>query len=288
MFAGAAVSLLATAIPAKAQADLQLEPAGQWVVNYAEHFCDLSRTFGTGRDKVVLSLSAYGPDGDFAIALFGNPLRTKSESGKARVSAGDVMFEDAPYWSALSNSEPAVVFTENFSLDAEGGRRDAAYTQVERDSRTITVEGVGRRRVVLATGSLGPALSALRQCTVNLAEYWKLDPAHISSLRSGPVPVGDDDAWLTPNDFPSLSVQMGRSAIVRARLLVEPDGSVSDCVVQLSTGGEAFDRATCDSLMARASFAPAQTFTGEPVRWYWRIGVVWNPGLAPVLWGPAL
>jgi periplasmic protein TonB len=72
-------------------------------------------------------------------------------------------------------------------------------------------------------------------------------------------------SWQTNGDYPAKALREGREGTVFYTLLVGADGKGKKCTVTTSSGHSDLDEAACNSVMKRATFAPARDENGNPV-----------------------
>jgi TonB family protein len=143
------------------------------------------------------------------------------------------------------------------TAEAVGPSREAAIDR-------ITLAG-GGNTVVLQTGSLGEALGAMRTCAADLVAELETT----GRLAKGAVPKGNPGDWITPSDYPAVSVRKEEEGVVRFRLMVDATGNPTACHVTDSTESEAFEDVVCLALLQRAKFEPALDGHGKPAASYW-------------------
>jgi periplasmic protein TonB len=68
--------------------------------------------------------------------------------------------------------------------------------------------------------------------------------------------------YFSPDDYPAPALRAEAQGVTSVRLIIGPDGRVSDCVVTASSGTAALDAATCRILHTRARYFPARDATG--------------------------
>jgi protein TonB len=84
---------------------------------------------------------------------------------------------------------------------------------------------------------------------------------------------------VTNTDYPLSALRGGERGTTIFRLTVEADGSVSECVVVMSSGTRLLDDTTCLLMRKRAKFKPALDIAGKPVRDLWISRFSWElPG----------
>ena len=119
-------------------------------------------------------------------------------------------------------------------------------------------------------------MKAMRSCTDDLLRHWGYDPAVQAALTHPASPIGDQGNWLRTADFPTNSVWKGESGLVRIRLDIEPDGSVSNCRVLYRTNPDSFADLTCKLMKERARFTPALDAAGRPVKSLYLTQIRWQ------------
>ncbi len=87
-------------------------------------------------------------------------------------------------------------------------------------------------------------------------------PAPERGRESAPIPKNNPGSWANPSDYPSLALREFREGITAFTVDVSVDGRVSKCAITSSSGHADLDKVTCDNVMARAQFYPAQDKKG--------------------------
>jgi TonB family protein len=272
------------------EAPLELEPSSSWNVHYADDYCRLARTFGTGDDALILFMDRFGPGDYFRMTLAGEITKAKKNGGEAAVRFGPpfaehrlVFFsgwidEKIPAWIFIADNRirPLSLKEQKRTNAAFKAGLGAAHVEVSpitaEDEAATTYVEFGRplrRPVRLMTGSLKAPFDALRSCLDNLITHWGLDPDRLKNQSKGVSPIGNPGKWLTHSDYPSAMLSQGMPGIVNFRLIVDEKGVPASCHVQQSTNPEGFDKAVCNALMRRARFDPAVDASGNPMRSYY-------------------
>ena len=91
-----------------------------------------------------------------------------------------------------------------------------------------------------------------------------------------PKPLGNPGDWVTSNDYPLAALRADVEGVVRFVLGISPEGGVTDCTVQESSGDAGLDSITCELLRARAKFSPAADAAGKPTPGTWKSAVRWQ------------
>lgn len=289
--------------PSAAQAreeERRLPATSPWNMHYADDGCQLLRQFGTGADRVILSLERYEPTSGFRVTLAGRPLASAqnkehvalrfgpdSTGSRMKITVGNLgEFEPALFGETSLYDDDS---TEAIARRAEeqNGLPPARMTwgQIAEQENArakaipwIAVDLTKSRRVVLETGNLQQPLSALRACTDNLVKSWGLDPVEQATLASPPVPRTNPGKWIGTYDYPVEMSRQGKQALIQVRLMVDANGDVSSCHIQQSTRLKAFDDLTCKVLTKRAKFEPARDAAGKPVASFWNSTILYVIG----------
>ena len=104
----------------------------------------------------------------------------------------------------------------------------------------------------------------------------------------GPTPSGNPANWVTTEDYPSRALRYEREGTVAFRLMIDPLGTPSSCIVTRTSQSEELDTQTCTLLMLRARFYPAMDDKGRAVEGAYSSSVRWMiPQDEPTEIGPA-
>ena len=180
---------------------VRLQPAGKWVLNYADNSCRLSRPFGEGKNQTVLHFESTAP-GELSMLAIGRPLETSLTEVPARfLPVQGEPFEGAP--AIATNRQPGVLwswvallpdqFLERLKKRAEERRanpnmRPPPINLVERDqeraarqafaaaANAVEIQVRRNRPVVLETGSLGEPIRMFDKCSRDSLRDWGIDP----------------------------------------------------------------------------------------------------------------
>ena len=97
------------------------------------------------------------------------------------------------------------------------------------------------------------------------------------------VPTGNPGNWVTTSDYPARALREEREGTVAFRVLVKPDGLVSQCAITGSSGSPDLDALTCALISKRARFKPALDENGKPTTGTFASRVRWIiPAADPV------
>ena len=103
-----------------------------------------------------------------------------------------------------------------------------------------------------------------------------------SKVPMPPIPRGNPGNWATSNDYPTTALRNGIEGNTAFRVKVDVTGKVEECEVTESSGSGDLDATTCDLIMRRARFIPAQDGKGNFIAGTWSSRVRWQIPESPV------
>jgi Gram-negative bacterial TonB protein C-terminal len=279
--------------PASAAANrspVSLGKSSKWEMRYDEDSCTLAAQFGANNDSVLLVLNRYDPGDGFDLRLYGKALRF---GGGIKMPI-EVAFGAQPLLRMGAISATATDAAKTPAVIISGARLDgwtfpegkydpsiqppAVTPQQEATVTSITFKRPGAGPIQLQTGSMAGPMQAMRKCTDDLLRHWGFDPAVQGSLSRRVQPASDPGKWLRSGDYPNGALWNGENGLVRFRLDVEADGSVSNCRILFRTNPDSFADLSCKLLRERARLTPALDSGGKPVRSYYLSQVRWVAG----------
>lgn len=101
-------------------------------------------------------------------------------------------------------------------------------------------------------------------------------PIRTVPVRRAPVPANDRRGWITPDDYPAISLRSHEEGVSGVTLIVDEKGAVTNCLITRSSGSQTLDGVTCDLLRQRARFTPARNAKGEAVVGAYTSAVRWQ------------
>ena len=282
----AAPLLMGAAEPAR------LKPSSPWNVDYAENSCRLSRAFGEGDSKVVLSLESEAP-GAIDMFVVGKQVRATSSAVTGRflpVQQKPMMgrsaqsnYGSAVLWSQVSMLPDEVVEKERKKSEeryrraprvrppaidlAEKAAIDAQHREFAAKIRMLEVDSRGRP-LILETGSMGEAVKAFDKCSRDSLRDWGLDPDVDDKIVRRPW-AADVWNWFSANDYPSAMYRKGQQADVKVRLMVDATGKITKCTSLSHFKEKSFNDVVCAKFMERGRFEPAELADGTKVPSYY-------------------
>lgn len=258
----AVAAALSAAQPAPAAGVTVLPRTGDWVANFADDSCSLSRTFGTGRDSVLLLLRSYGPDDYFDVQVASRGRKVAAQKPAARFIPSTAEAKVPEFVRELRGEDG----WRGIRLAADRPGDPAAVTGLE----LLRVFG---RDLVLDTGSTAAAQKVLARCEDDLLRSLGLDPAAHRTL-SRPVDVDWDDAWLKATAPMQLALLRKGSTFQDVRLLVDEAGKPYGCKVVSGAIDAPTEQQMCTVLLEKARFSPALDAQGAGMKSYFILGLM--------------
>ncbi len=263
---------------AAAQDMIHLEPTGDWVLEYAEESCRLSRAFGEGEQETLLGITAYEPRGLVFLSAVGELARIAHHPDTVTIALDEVEELELPIAQAEFEGTPTLLATWAITfgplpegVEIREMRRGRA---VERWSRPDIEEQVHRigfidgleQEFVLETGSMRPPLAALEECARELTDHWDIDQQAKDSLSRFAHAANQQYHWLRIDDFPR---GMRQRMAIRYRLIVDVNGDVDGCHIMGTEPDSDIHQIACEHISQRARLHPAEDAAGNPVRSYY-------------------
>jgi TonB family protein len=267
---------------AKQQGAVRLEPLIPWNIDFGESRCRLTRVFGAPEDRYLLMFEQAAPDRNFGLTIAGRNIERFKTAGKIDLGMErdePVIATDRFGLGSVADLGPALIFS-TIVLDPalpEGSLRPAGLDLAE--AATIDRIVLRRGKLVLSfeTGNMREPLAALNTCALDLLTQWGLDPAAHESHVPPVWKNGEEIVDRIQAVYPRSALRRGEQAIFRMRVVVETDGSVSDCLIEGSTVAENLQSPACKEMM-RAKFEPARDAKGEPMRSFYATTVSYSLG----------
>jgi hypothetical protein len=281
---------------------LRLQPSSQWVVDYAEDSCRLIRTFGQGETKTILFFESESP-GRMDMTASGKPLKGENEEVGVRfLPVGGKMLggrraktvkdgEPAILWSAVSwlpDQFAEKLKGEIAARIANPGIRPPPLNLVDRAAEKLqrqqfaeqaTELEIQTRRnhpVILETGPMGDPIKAFDKCSRDSLKDWGVDPDLEDKIVRPAWAPGGVFNWFSTNDYPRDMAFQGKGSDVKIRLLVDATGKVTKCTSLSHFDAPEFNQTTCNVLIKRAKFEPAELADGTRVPTYTTLRIRWE------------
>lgn len=260
---------LTLAVPSLAHAEPQvLQPTSPWKVDYADDECRLLRDFGAGQSALTLRFARGSGLDSFDSVLAGVaipklPSRLKVE---LKLTPQGTVQSIEGYSMGLPNRPERFIRW----FDA-----DPSLLQQLSANQLLTFSSGEAFAVTLNLTGARAAMAALDACHVDLLASWGLDIAALKAAKARPKPLGNPGNWATTNDYPRDSFRKGETGTVTFLAVIGPDGIPTQCKVAKSSGVSSLDTTTCQLIMRRARFTPAEDANGKPITGYYVTRVRW-------------
>lgn len=250
----------------------RLEPTTAWNLEYGEARCRLARWFGSESEPHLLVFEQSAPRRRFDLTIAG-PLLTRFQRidafhiGMERDEAMDQVGRFGR--SELEGVGRAIVIGgHNIGPDLRRGTLRAVGIDLD-EAGSIDRVVISERRVTLSfeTGNMRAPFEALNTCTGEMLRRWGLDPEqHQSYVPPSLIDSGEVRRRIEAR-YPNKALARREEALVAFTVIVEADGSVSDCMADNATPTETLQSPACEE-MATARFEPARDADGNPMRSY--------------------
>ncbi|MDJ0641173.1 MAG: TonB family protein [Erythrobacter sp.] len=252
----------------------KLQPIAPWNIDFGDNRCRLSRLFGDAEKPHLVMIEQAAPRSEFGLTLAGPKLR-KFPMGSWTYLG---VLRDVPVasltgeqYGEVDQIGKAIIFN---SIDiGQPSEADEGLGQLTRPGLDLDQAGkidrfvlkLGSTVVSFETGNMMPALQAMNVCTNDLLASWGLSPERHALYHPAQWINRDDIAERISKDYPDSAKYRGEQGIMRMRVIVETDGSVSDCHIEASTEQDRLQSPACEK-MGDAQFEPALDAQGNPIR----------------------
>jgi len=264
----AIVLLLATfGIRAEAADRQPLNPSGKWAIAYENEMCILSRDFGAGERKLALAMQGLPTVNHLTLALAVTD-HAISDQGEAKLTL------------LPSNRTVSARFTRAQRANSSGVLVLMPFDRSELPnlaaSTGFALTAGKALDVVLASGSMAKALTALKTCEDQLVRSWGFDPAVIASVSRKAEPITSPAIWVVNSDYPPDAKRAGAQGTSNVRWTIDTDGVARNCIVIQSAGFASLDQKACAMVELRVRYRPALDAQGKPVAVFASRRFVWG------------
>jgi len=271
----AILSLAALSVPATAQDFVMVQPSSDWALSMADGYCVIARNFGEGDQTVQLDLRSYEPEGRFYVLVSGDLASPSPTADRIRFVMGAAESFDVTFVAGMIAERKTIMLKPLFSLGPlppetrermEARQPVSAYAdpEFEANIRELRFLDGLDQEFGLATGTLGPVMQALRQCTQLLTDDWGITFEQHMQLSRVALPSAQF-RWIGSRRFQR---QLAEGAFWTMRFIVDEEGRVAQCNITGAKSEEAAAEA-CEIAQSRARFEPALDAEGNPARDYW-------------------
>jgi TonB family protein len=285
----AAAGFLCSEASGKTREVVRLQPVEPWNLHYADDSCRLARTFGTGKQQVILVLDQFEPGEWFRVMFVGKLVAARTGFSRSDVAVrfGPNEAPSEEYFTTGSvGDKPALIVNSAIRLAPMTKAEKDAHDESIRRPPHVDPPQIGEAReaaatrleltkalshdLILETGPMAKPLAGLRECAWDTVKSWGLDVEQQKRLTRKAYSRRPAYEWFSADDYPSNMVRGGYQGIVNFRIIVDEKGNPTSCHIQESTRPKEFDEAVCKAVLKRARFEPALDAQGKPVPSYWR------------------
>ncbi|MGB3166742.1 MAG: hypothetical protein WBA68_08215 [Alteraurantiacibacter sp.] len=264
-------SALFCSAPATAQDEPEtLAPVSSWTLDYDDDSCALSRVFGNEEAPLVFEMRQYAPATPFYATILSQ--RTMVAEPDIRLTfEGDTPSETADTLWMLDPGQGMRGFRTQLSTQAPRGEIPFAIENAERDAHEaaityLDVTGAYDQPIRLQTGGMGPALAAMRDCSLGVLEEWSLDVEAHRSLSANVT--SDPQRSGFQRVYRRMSTEM-REQFVRGnlpvRLIIDTEGRVQSCNALVPFANIEQTSTFCEAATDYLRFIPAKNAAGEAI-----------------------
>ncbi|MGZ3250574.1 MAG: energy transducer TonB [Croceibacterium sp.] len=290
-------ALAGTAATPPAPVPVSLQRMSAWRLDNVADSCQLTGTFGTGRDEVTLQFRQYAPGKEFTIFASGKSL-AYSDAGPVLVTEfephgrraedpnatmgslpdGGTVFETSTKLLPSPDDRSPDRFPTKAEWEKQGRWEEAEPLVYDRDAEAkitrLRLSGPFAPQFVFELGPMDEPMNAMRKCLEELVTRWGINPSIDETLSRRAAPRSYPGEWAMSYDYPVTMLARHKSGVTHFRLMVDVTGEPTSCVVQ-NPGNAAFDKITCDIMMRRARLNPALDAAGQPTPSYYVNSIRW-------------
>lgn len=229
-------------------AEIKLEPAGKWTVEYGDWKCLLRRDFATAGQRAVFSLSLE-PLSNVAWTR----ISVEGPGGKRDDGDDAVMVIDGV-------RNPNVFHYNIYKADRSRMREymvDLAKHRIGTTQQTIRFWTKKHGDIEIAASGFPAAWKSLNQCMADLYADLGIVAADVAQMAVPPEGHLSDFVE-TPRPEPVLDFGVF--------YWVTAEGGVDDCRLLLPSGVAKFDKSLCSQLKDKARFKPGRNAAGQAIR----------------------
>ena len=238
-----------------------LQPVSQWSVTRAPSTCVLSRDFGSGKNRLTLSIEPELLSGTITVTV------DITDADRKTLTEGETKLKIGTYEvvKAFNVSRSARTKTKKISFNIS-----SKELEIIASSSTMTVPIKTDLSATIVLESAPNALQALDTCRTDTLKSWSVDSVSASTIVKRPGAIKPEN-WVQNRDYPEEALRKSIQGITELILTIGSDGRITDCRIVKTSGYDTLDRASCTAL-ARPThrFTPAENAAGQPViGWTW-------------------
>ncbi|QQV78290.1 energy transducer TonB [Sphingomonas aliaeris] len=255
------------ATPNESSKDVAWKPSGPWFVEYADNMCVLNRNYGTGRERLLLGFRPSPMGERMEVVTITSEARGVTMRGTGKVDIlpdGRSVPSDFVSWRPKDRPDTRVTMFELSEKDINDVLSAGQFK----------MSGAGLKTVQVALKGTTAARDALRKCSDDLLQSWKIDPAERSLMAQRPLALGMA-SWVRDNDYPIAALKAGAQGTTSIIWRVGIDGRVTDCRVVRSSGHALLDETACKLAVKYSRYKPAVGKDGKPMAAHVSLNFTW-------------
>lgn len=267
---------------AKKNGAVKLLPSTPWHLEMADDRCRLARKFGREEAPSLVAFEQIAPGRRFDLTVAGPDIGKLSVTGwKYRGLRSDrEMATISPLAGEMKDFGTAWTMA-GVSIAEHSGSSEAEHIQPSidpADARQVEriVIQQATNIVSFETGGMEAAFEALNACAKDLIPLWGLSLQTHEAYK--PPRMLSEKAYFSrlKHQFAKRAGVDGHKALLRVRVLVAADGSVTDCHFEypLSTGGAQTD--VCEDIR-QMQFEAAENHSGDQMPSFYVKSIVMTP-----------
>lgn len=299
------VSLAGTSLAAKDPEPVVVAPSTQWQVDFGTERCRALRSFGTEKDKTLLIIDQLVPRteanwviagdavkklkgrphewvvtfGSISPAKTGDELMSGNFPGLGAALVGEGFVDEVEYKAMSPEAQASRALEKREAEENRSPLATLANASPVPDQATGSLinwidisDGKGTER--LATGNLGELFRLMQMCSDGIVKVWGLDPVIQANLSRRAAPTNTLAITRSVMSvYPAKAEANGKVASMTIRVMIDPTGKPTSCVVIAKTDSREFGNTACRQVMKVAKFEPALDADGKPVESYWTSGI---------------
>jgi len=256
-----------------------MEPASaDWQIHQDAESCRAVRVFGTGEDRVFLSIRTFGPGSAVALTVASPTLPKDPSTPREVLVSWDTdqqemrrvgllgMAGTLPTLTVQLASRPVTAFYKGLA------EHWVAYvSSVDPTAQTIRLQIPGAPPLTLRMESLQVPLAQLAQCENAQLDKWGFGKDYAARIASGPELL-DPDSLEDLLYYPKTALMNHVGGLLQLRLKVDAEGKIAECTAQESPG-RSFAADSCTSLRRHARFTPARDRDGRAVEGFAQLSI---------------
>lgn len=249
-----ALILAAATAAAPAPADppaAPLKPLGKWIADWGDASCHIVQRYGDAAAPITLAIRP-SINGD-VIRLMLSEKGYRATADHFPVKVGDVATTALGFTPRKSKIEVTWI-----NLDRAAFDRLAAAPMLQLRARWIKLD--------LSTQGLAAAVRAMDRCNADLRAVWNADAAGEARIATPAQPRTSIADMFSSEDYPTQAINEGKGGTTAMSVLVDEQGVVKDCVIEVHSGVATLDAQTCLVVKERGRFTPARDAQGKAIK----------------------